>query len=244
MTQAVPIKASEGLIRTKFYRPALPGDFVARPRLTDQLSRGMDRSLTLVSAPAGFGKSILVSSWLNTLAWPSAWLALDQSVDDLGVFLSYFLTAIQTIAPAALQRTQALLTGFSLPPMEILAGNLINELDEIDHDFVMVLEDYHTVHAEAIHGLLVALLRHPLPHMRLVIISRQDPPWSLGVLRARNEVAEVRIQDLRFSADETVAFMQNVLERASSRRSHCWARGEDGGLDCKPAPGGVGAALQ
>ena len=169
------------LIRTKFYRPALPGDFVERPHLLDQLNRGLDRPLTLVSAPAGFGKSILVSSWLNTCARPSAWLALDESVDDLGLFLPYFLTAMQTIAPAALQRTQALLTGFSLPAIEVLAGSLINELDEIEHDFVIVLEDYHTVHAQAIHELLAALLRHPLPHMHLVLISRQDPPLPLSV---------------------------------------------------------------
>ena len=211
VVSAVPAQASLGLVRTKFYRPALPGDFVDRPRLIDQLNRGLDRPLTLVSAPAGFGKSILVSAWLNTCARPSAWLALDESVDDLGVFLPYFLTAIQTIAPAALQRTQALLTGFSLPAIEVLAGSLINELDEIEHDFVIVLEDYHTVHAPAIHELLAALLRHPLPHMHLVLISRQDPPLNLSVMRARNVVAEVRVQDLRFSAAETAAFMQNVL---------------------------------
>jgi LuxR family maltose regulon positive regulatory protein len=167
--------------------------------------------LTLVSAPAGFGKSILVSSWLNTCARPGVWLALDESVDDLGVFLSYFLTAIQTIAPGALQRTQVLLAGFSLPPIEVLAASLINELDEIEHDFILVLEDYHTVHAPAVHELVTALLWHPLPHLHLVLISRQDPPLPLSVLRARNEVAEVRVQDLRFTAEETAAFMQKVL---------------------------------
>ena len=115
MVSVVPAQASTGLIRTRFYRPSLPGDFVERTRLIDQLNRGLDRPLTLVSAPAGFGKSILVSSWLNTCPRPSAWLALDESVDDLTLFLPYFVAAIQTIDPTALQRTQALLTGFSLP---------------------------------------------------------------------------------------------------------------------------------
>ena len=211
MTGAAPAQAALGLIRTKFFRPAPPADFVDRPRLRDQLTRGLALPLTLVSAPAGFGKSILVSSWLNTCARPSAWLALDDSVDNLGVFLSYFLAAIQSIAPAALQRTQALLTGFSLPPGEVLAGSLVNELDEIDDDFVIVLEDYQTVHAPAIHELLDALLQHPLPHMHLVLIARQDPPLLLSLLRARNVVAEVRVQHLRFSADEAALFMWHAL---------------------------------
>lgn len=113
--------------------PALPGDFVERPRLIDQINRGLDRPLTLVSAPAGFGKSILVSSWLKTCPRPERLVGVqDESADDLGVFLHYFLTAIQTISSAALPRTRALLAGFSLPPPDVLAGSLINDLDEID----------------------------------------------------------------------------------------------------------------
>jgi len=179
--------------------------------LVDQLNRGLDRPLTLVSAPAGFGKSILVSSWMQTCARPNAWLALDESADDLGVFLHYFLTAMQTLSPGALQQTQALLTGFSLPPPAVLADSLINELDAIERDFIVVLEDYHAIHAQSIHDLLNTLLRHPLPHMHLVLIARRDPPLSLSVLRARNIVAEVRVQDLRFSAAESAAFMQKAL---------------------------------
>ena len=154
MIPSVSGQTALDLIRTKFYRPSLPGDLVDRPRLIDQLSLGLDRPLTLVSAPAGYGKSILVSSWLNTCAQPSAWLALDERVDDLGLFLSYFLTAIQTIFPNALQRTQGLLAGINLPPAGVLAGILINELDELDRDFILVLEDYHTVHTQEIHDLL------------------------------------------------------------------------------------------
>ena len=140
MISADPAQTSLRLVRTKFYRPALPGDFVERTRLIDQLKRGLDRPLTVVSAPAGFGKSILVSSWLDTCARPNAWLALDESVDDLGVFLHYFLTAMQTIAPGALPRSQAMLTGFSLPPPEVLTGSLINELDEVAFDFVQLID--------------------------------------------------------------------------------------------------------
>ena len=167
--------------------------------------------MTLVTAPAGYGKTILVSAWLNTCERPSAWLSLDETIDDLGVFLAYFVAAIQTIFPGALQRTQTLLTGISLPPIDVLTASLINELDEIERDFVMVLEDYHTIHKQEIHDLLTTLLQPPAQHMHLVLITRKDPPLSQSVLLARNQMTEVRLHDLRFSADETAAFMRNAL---------------------------------
>ena len=211
MKSASAPNASSPLLRTKFYRPSLPSDLVDRPRLIDQLNRGLDRPLTLVTAPAGYGKSILVSAWLNTCERPSAWLSLDETIDDLGVFLAYFVTAIQTVFPGALQRTQTLLTAISLPPLGVLTGSLINELDELERDFVMVLDDYHTIHKQEIHDLLTALLQPPAKHMHLVLITRKDPPLPQSVLLARNQMTEVRLADLRFSADETAAFMQNAL---------------------------------
>ena len=211
MKSASATRASSTLLRTKFYRPSLPSDLVNRPRLIDEINRGLDRPLTLVTAPAGYGKTILVSSWLNTCERPCAWLSLDETIDDLGVFLAYFVTAIQTILPSALQRTQTLLTAVSLPPLGALAGSLINELDELERDFVMVLEDYHTIHKQEIHDLLIALLQPPAKHMHLVLITRKDPPLSQSVLLARNQMTEVRLHDLRFAAGEVAAFMQNAL---------------------------------
>ena len=119
MKSASATRASSTLLRTKFNRPSLPSDLVDRPRLIDEINRGLNRPLTLVTAPAGYGKTILVSSWLNTCERPSAWLSLDETIDDLGVFLAYFVTAIQTIFPGALQRTQTLLTAISLPPIDV-----------------------------------------------------------------------------------------------------------------------------
>ena len=148
-------------IRTKFYRPSLPSDLVDRTRLIDQLNRGLDRPLTVVSAPAGYGKSILVSAWLNTCERPSAWLSLDETMDDLGVFLTYLVAAIRAVLPGALQETQTLLTAISLPPIGVLTTSLINELDEVERDFIMVLEDYHSIHSREIHDLLTALLQPP-----------------------------------------------------------------------------------
>ena len=199
------------MLRTKFHRPSRPSDLVDWPRLIDQLNHGLDRPLTLVTAPAGYGKSILVSSWLNTCARPSAWLSLDETIDDLGVFLAYFVTAIQTVFPGALQRTQTLLTAINLPPPGVLTGSLINELDELERDFVLVLDDYHAIHQPEIHDLLTALLQPPAQRMHLVLITRKDPPLAQSALLARNQMTEVRLTDLRFSADEIAAFMQNAL---------------------------------
>ena len=212
MNSASAARPSSPLLRTKFHRPALPSDLVDRPRLIDELNRGLDRPLTLVTAPAGYGKTILVSSWLNNCERPSAWLSLDETIDDLGVFLAYFVTAIQTVFPSALQRTQMLLTAISLPPLGVLTGSLINELDELERDFVLVLDDYHTIHEQEIHDLLIALLRPPARHMHLVLITRKDPPLAQSALLARNQMTEVRLHDLRFSADEIAAFMKNALE--------------------------------
>ena len=211
MKPASAPNASSPLLRTRFYRPSLPSDLVDRPRLNDQLNCSSDRPLTLVTAPAGYGKSILVSAWLGTCERPSAWLSLDETVDDLGVFLAHFVAAIRTIFPDALRQTQTLLTAISLPPLGVLAGSLINELDEVEHDFVMVLDDYHTIHQQEIHDLLTMLLRPPAQRLRLVLITRKDPPLPKSALLAGNQMNEVRLTDLRFSADETAAFMQNAL---------------------------------
>ena len=211
MKPASSPSASLPLLRTRFHRPSLPSDLVDRPRLIDQLNCSSDRPLTLVTAPAGYGKSVLVSAWLSTCERPAAWLSLDETVDDLGVFLAHFVAAIQMIFPDALRQTQTLLTAISLPPLGVLAGSLINELDEVEHDFVMVLDDYHTIHQREIHDLLTMLLRPPAQRMRLVLITRKDPPLPKSALLAGNQMTEVRLTDLRFSAGETAAFMQNAL---------------------------------
>ena len=240
--QQVATVVSSSPIRTKFYRPPLPRDLVERPRLIDQLNRGLDRPLTLVSAPAGYGKSILVSAWLHACERPSAWLSLDETMDDLGVFLTYFVTAIQAVFPDALQQTQTLLTAISLPPLSVLTGSLINELDEVERDFILVLDDYHSIHNQEIHELITALLQPPAKHMHLVLITRRDPPLPQSRLLARNQMTEIRVADLRFSTDETADFMQNALGSRLPDEALSCIGAEDGRLDHEPAPGGVDAA--
>ncbi len=198
------------LRRTKFYRPATPQDLVIRPRLLDKLSQGVSRPLTLVCAPAGYGKTILVSSFLETCALPWAWLSLDENDNDLRLFLDYLLTALDNLFPGSLHRTQLLLAGPTLPPTALIADNLIDDLAELERAFILVLDDVHGIRNAEIYSVLAALLRHPLPGLHLLLITRQDPPLGLGTLRARDQVSEIRSRDLRFTAAETAAFMAHA----------------------------------
>jgi len=163
------------LLRTKLHRPRVIADLIDRPSLKARLDTGWDRSLILVAAPAGFGKSTLLSVWLEACDCPYAWLSLDEDDSDLAVFLAYFLGAVRTIFPNALTATQALLSGVSLPPVTVIARGLLNELDDLERDFVLVLDDYHIISEQAVGELLAALLQHPPGRMHLVIATRKDP---------------------------------------------------------------------
>jgi LuxR family transcriptional regulator, maltose regulon positive regulatory protein len=199
------------LLRTKFHRPRVLADLIHRPHLQEQLNGGWDRPLILLAAPAGFGKSTLLSAWLEACGYPSTWLSLDESDNDLGVFVSYFLGAVRAIFPNALTATRALLSGTNLPPVTVIARSLLNELDESERDFFLVLDDYHVISEQSVHDLLCALLQHPPKRMHLVITTRQDPPLPLRLLRARAQVTEIRGQDLRFSTPEIAQFMEQTL---------------------------------
>jgi LuxR family maltose regulon positive regulatory protein len=164
----------------------------------------------LVSAPAGYGKSTLLACWLEASDIPGVWVSLDQNDNDLRVFLSYFLAAVQTLFPGAGQNTEALLNAPNLPPLTVLAHSLINELDQIDHSFILVLDDYHAINDKTVHGLITELLQHPPAPLHLVLSSRVDPPFPLARFRARSQMGEIRVRDLRFSPEETGAFLEQL----------------------------------
>ncbi|MEA3438907.1 MAG: LuxR C-terminal-related transcriptional regulator [Chloroflexota bacterium] len=202
------------LIKTKLRRPAVPVDMVPRPRLTGWLDRYRQRPLTLVSAPAGYGKSTLVSAWLEECDCPSAWVSLDEYDNDMLTFLGYLIAAIQTMFPEACRETAALLQVSEPPPARVIAGTLLNDWEHIEQPFVIVLDDYHVIHEESIHDLLDALLRYPPQSLHLVITTRTDPSLDLVNLRARGQVQEIRAHALRFQVEETAAFLQNLLHMA------------------------------
>lgn len=196
------------LLRTKLHRPPVAMDHLHRKHLLDRLNSRIDRPLTLVSAPAGYGKSTLVSCWLEDVNIPWGWVTLDSSDNDLHQFLSYLLDAVDSIFPAIGKETRAFLDGVGLPALEVLSHTLINELDHIQEKFVLVLDDYHTIKDKRVHDMVADIIRHPPRHLHLVLASRIDPPLPIATLRAEARMTEIRIQDLRFTLEDTTEFLQ------------------------------------
>ena len=196
------------LIQTKLNRPPLPVDLVKRPRLTAWLEQRRERPLTLVSAPAGYGKSTLISCWLEGVDCPTAWISLDEHDNKLGSFLSYFLAAVETIFPNSVPETQTFLTATPQPSIAAITHTLINELNQIEKPYILVLDDYHLIENQVIHDLLNEVLVHPPRNLHLVLGTRMDPLLPLPTLRASSQLTEIRIQDLRFTPEET----QQLLE--------------------------------
>lgn len=197
------------ILRTKLHRPPAPEDMVCRRLLHERMDVGMQTPLTLVSAPAGYGKSTLVSQWADGLETPCAWLSLDDTDSDLVVFMSYAVAAVQTLYPVACPETTALITAPRLPGIAVLARYLTNELDDIDASFVVVLDDYHHIAPQSeVNDLLSYMLEHPPRLPRLVIVTRRDPPIQMASMRGSGRVTEVRLEDLRFTATEIVDFLQ------------------------------------
>ena len=202
---------SQPILATKLHHPPTYLEVVPRTDLLKQLEEGRKRRLTLVSAPAGYGKSTLVSQWLATCSGPSAWLSLDDSDNDLRLFLTYLLCAIQSAAPMVGQRTRTLLEAVNLPPPSDLARYLLTDLDEVTDPFILVLDDYHHIHTQPVHELLSALIDHDAPAMHLVLVTRRDPPLPITRLRARDQLTEIALQQLRFTPAEIAVFLREAL---------------------------------
>jgi LuxR family maltose regulon positive regulatory protein len=199
------------IIRSKLFRPAVVSDFVPRPRLFDKLVKGAKCRLTLVSAPAGYGKSQLVSSWLESLDRPACWLSLDEDIGSLNTFLQYLICAIREVSPEACPNTLPLLrTHDNLKPQVILS-EFVNELSEIKTPFVLVLDDYGFIHDREIHEFFNQLLNYSFPYMQLVVLTRRDPPFALHSFRASYEMVEIRQLDLQFTVEEMAVFLGNTL---------------------------------
>jgi len=206
--QAIPI------ISTKLNRPPVPADMVPREALYSRLEEGRQLPLSLITAPAGYGKTTLISHWLQTREQPSAWLSLDKEDSDLRVFLSYLVAAARTVVPACCGNMLAKLQADEpLVPRE-LALALCNDLNGIEAPLILALDDYHCLHNTAIHEFVDRVLEHPPRNLHLAIMSRWDPPLSLATMRGRHLMTEVRLQDLQFNEAETAVFVERALDRA------------------------------
>jgi LuxR family maltose regulon positive regulatory protein len=194
------------LRQAKLLRPRVAADVVNRPRLIRPLDRGLDRPLVLLSGPAGFGKTTLLGQWLATASVAAAWLTLDAG-DDVGVFVTHLVGALQPYGPGAGRTVLGLLRRPGIVRPADLGAVLADELLELPDDVVVVLDDYQEIVDPGVHELLDALLRHPPPRLHLVLATRQDPPLPLARLRARGQLVELRAPDLRLTTAEAAAFL-------------------------------------
>ena len=199
------------ILATKLFIPPPRPGLVPRPRLIERLNGGLNHKLTLVSAAAGFGKTTLVSEWLAGSAYPAAWLSLDEGDNDPYRFLAYGVAALQTIMPTVGTGVLAVLHAPQPPPVEVLLTTLLNELAALPQHFTLVLDDYHLLDSQPIDHALTFLLKHQPPQLHLVIMTREDPQFPLSQLRARGQLTEVRVADLRFTHAEAADFLNQVM---------------------------------
>jgi len=206
------------VLTTKLFMPPARPQAVLRPRLLERLSEGQEqgRALTLISAPAGFGKSTLLSVWIDQRKrqdpkFRVAWLSLDEGDNDPSRFLLYLAAALQGVEPSCGADAIAALHSPQPPSFASILTDLINELDGISRDILLVLDDYHAVDSPEVDKELDFLVEHLPARLRLVIATREDPNLPLARLRARGELTELRASDLRFSPDEAADFLGRVM---------------------------------
>ena len=226
---------STPLLETKLYIPPVRSGLVSRPRLVERLDEGFQRGckLILISTPAGFGKTTLLSEWAAQCRRPVAWVSLDESDNDPARSFAYLLAALQRIDPDIGQTAQAMLQAPQPPPLEPLLTSVINDIADTPQSFILVLDDYHVIQAKRIHEALAFLLDHLPPQMHLVLATRADPPLPIARLRGRGQLYELHADDLRFILYEATAFLNEVMELALSaehvaaleRRTEGWIVG-------------------
>ena len=199
------------LLRTKLFIPRPRQNLVSRPRLVERLNSGLDGKLTLIAAPAGFGKTTLLSEWLHQSPCYVAWLSLDDGDNDSTRFWTYFITSIQQLRSDLGEGALALLQSLQAPPIASILTTLINDITAFPDAFAIVLDDYHLIDSQPIHEALTFLIAHLPVNMHLVMTTRIDPPLPLARLRARDKLTEIRANDLRFTVDETRSFLTREL---------------------------------
>ncbi len=203
-------------LETKFYIPSWREGGVTRPCLLEHLQSGLDerRKLTLVSAPAGYGKTTLIAEWLGTIANDSriAWLSLDESDNDLSRFLGYWVASFRRANESLGANAQSLLDMPQLPPLNSFLDGLINDLSALEDSILLVLDDYHLISNSKIHEALEYFLDHQPAQVHLAITTREDPPFPLARMRARGQMTEIRAHDLRFTPQEATQFFNQSMK--------------------------------
>ena len=201
------------ILATKLFIPAGRPQLIYRHRLVEHLNAGLAarRRLTLIAAPAGFGKTTLLCDWIARSQRAAAWLSLDEDDNDPARFVLYVVAALQTLDPQLGTEARGLLETQPRPPVEMILTALINAIAQSPHSLLLVLDDYHLIEVGASHAALAFLLDHLPPQLHLALASRADPPLPLARLRARGALTELRAADLRFQPDEAASFLTQVM---------------------------------
>ena len=198
------------LIQTKLFIPVVQPNAVARPHLLEQIQSGLRGKMTLVSAPAGYGKTSLIAAWAAQVDYPVAWVSLDSADNEPRRFLAYLIAAIQLCNPSIGVLADEVLQGAQTVDPATIITLLLNDLTACDQQWVVVLDDYHLISADDIHQAMELWLAHAPAHVHLVLLTRSDPPFKLPMLRVRQQLSEVRTSALQFSMDETQRLLGEI----------------------------------
>ena len=221
------------LLTTKLHIPEPSTNTVWRSRLLKQLDQGLSGKLTLVAAPAGFGKTTLLGCWLQDIVLIYAWVSLDEADNDEAIFWAYVLRALQQAWERDYQTLLASIDPEDLPPTKIFLTNLINELAANQHETILILDDYHVISNPVIHQQIGFLLENLPTQFHIILSTRADPPLQLARLRVKSQLCELRTDDLRFTPSETTIYLNDILElkldnadiAALEARTEGWAAG-------------------
>lgn len=207
------------LIKSKLRLPFIRPNLVLRPQLQARIEEGIRSPLTLITAPAGFGKTTLVASCIVGCGMPFAWLSLDQDDNQAERFLTYLNAALQAVDDRIGYEAAQLIAGIQQAIPEVILTNVINDLDSIDKEIILVLDDYHLIRSQAVHEQVTFLLEHQPASFHLVIVTRSDPPLPLARLRGHGQVVELRAADLRFTEPEAAQFLNDMMSLNLDARS-------------------------
>jgi len=200
------------LLGTKLFIPRPRKNLVVRPRLVEYLNARLDKKLTLIAAPAGFGKTTLLSEWIPQSPRCVTWLSLDEGDNDPTKFWVYFISSLQELHPDLGESALTLFQSSQAPPITSILTTLINEISRFPDVFTIVLDDYHVIESQPIHEALTFLIAHLPVNMHMVIMTRINPPLPLARLRVRDDLTEIRANDLRFTVDEVAEFLTQMME--------------------------------
>ena len=204
------------MIHTKLYRPRLGSDLISRPRLLERLNAGLGGKVTLVCAPAGFGKTTLLAAWVEAIDRPTAWLSLDENDNELASFVRSLTAALQSVFPDAFGSMASLIQATRFPALDTLVALISNDLADVPDDLLLVLDDYHRIRTNEVHHLLGQLVEHLPAQVHLVLSSRTDPQLPLARWRPKGQLHELRGSDLCFTLEETEAFLAGTLGSVSA----------------------------